>query len=124
LVDKELVGRWQPEGCGQWLYGGWWRLVTSGIPQGFALGLVFFNIFISDADDGITCTLSKFTNDTKLTGTVDRAERRDAIQKDLDKFKRWAHVNLMRFNKAKRTKVLHFGQGNPRYVYRLGEEFL
>jgi len=82
-----------------------WRLVTSGIMQESILGLVLVNIFIVYLVDGIEYSLSRFADSTKLNGIAEMAEGRDAIQRNLDKFEWWAHVNLVKFNKAK-CKVL------------------
>ncbi|GAB0183505.1 hypothetical protein GRJ2_000815800 [Grus japonensis] len=86
------------------------------------LGLALFSMFVSDVDSGIECT-QQSADDTKLCGTVDMLEGRDAIQRDLDRLERWARANRMKFNKAK-CKVLHMGWGNPKHKHRLGKEWL
>ena len=74
------------------------------------MGPVLFN---TGTDRGIKCTLSKFADDTKLSGAVDTLEGRKAIQRDLDRLEKWTHENLT-----------WLGQGNPRYLYKQGEDLL
>ncbi|XP_054053355.1 uncharacterized protein LOC128907952 isoform X2 [Rissa tridactyla] len=112
LADGPLDGWSHLKSCRQQL--DVQRPVTSGIPQGLVLGPVLFNIFDGNMHSGIECTLSKFADDTKLFGVVNKLEGRDANQRDLDRLEKWDHVNLMKFNQAK-CKVLYVGQGNSKH---------
>ncbi|GAB0180667.1 cAMP-dependent protein kinase inhibitor alpha [Grus japonensis] len=94
--------------------------MATDIPQGSVLGPALFNILVSNIDNEIECSFSKFGDNTKLCGVVDMLEGRDAIQRDLNRLERWACANLM---KAK-CKVPHMGQGNPKHNYRLGGEWI
>ena len=53
--------------------------MTSVVSQGSVL------IFISDINNGVECTLSKFADDTKLWNVVNTPEGWDAIQGDPDR---------------------------------------
>lgn len=90
----------------------------SGVPQESVLEPALSNIFFGNIVSGIECTLSKFGDNTKLFGTVNTLEGRNAIQRDFDRLEKF-----MKFNKAK-CKDLHLGQGDPKHTYKLAEEYI
>lgn len=91
-MDKKLVGRTKPESCGKQSVSRHGPML-SGVPQKPVCGLVLFSIFINDTNSEIKCTLSKFADDTRLKGAVDKTKGQDVNHRDLEKPERWASGN-------------------------------
>lgn len=80
-----------------------WRPPRSGVPRESILRKTLFNIFINSLDDGAECALCKFAGDVKLGVVIDTLGGVAIIQRDLDRLKKSAGRNLMRFNRGKWT---------------------
>ena len=64
------------------------RPVTTGIPQGSILPVLFNIFFMFEMNTGTEGILSKFPGHTKLCGEAGTLEGRDAIQRDLNRLER------------------------------------
>ena len=95
-----------------------WRNVLSGIPQGSVLGPVLFIIYVNDMDEGLTCKVSKFADDTKITGRVTSTAEKELLQSDLDRLVNWSKKWQMAYN-VEKCKVLHIGSNNNRTNYSM-----
>ena len=84
------------------------------------MGPLLFLIFINDIDNGLSCSILKFADDTKLFSSVDTLEQVKSLQKDLDTVFSWSQQWQMSFN-ADKCKCLHLGTSNQNYNYSIGE---
>jgi len=89
------------------------------VPKGLALGLVWFNTFISDLVDGAEYTLSKSAMIQSWEQWLIHQAVVLPFRGDISKLGKWADRNLMKLNKWK-WQVLPLGRNSPRHLDRLG----
>mgnify|MGYP003349270433 CR=1 FL=1 len=67
-----------------------WGKVTSGVPQGSVLGPLLFVIYINDLDEGLSCNISKFADDTKIGSVINSENDSLSLQKNLNMLSDWS----------------------------------
>ena len=100
-----------------------WKSVLSGVPQGSVLGPILFLGYIHDLEEGVTGSILKFADDTKLFRKTKEIGDKKNLQDDIDKLVKWSEKWQMLFNFGK-CKCLHTGPGNTGMNYEMGGTIL
>ena len=100
-----------------------WKSVLSGVPQGSVLGPILFLVYINDLEEGVTGSILKFADDTKLFRKTKEIGDKKKLQDDIDKLIKWSEKWQMLFNFGK-CKCLHTGPGNTGMNYEMGGTIL
>ena len=72
---------------------------------------ILFLVCIDDLEEGVSCNIFKFADDTKLFRKTKEIGDKQKLQDDIDKLVRWSEKWQMLFNVWK-YKCLHTGPGN------------
>ena len=72
-----------------------WTAVTSGVPQGSALGPLLFNIYMSDLSNKISSNHTSYADDLKLFSPCFLSS---SLQSDLDTIATWSAENDLYLN--------------------------
>ena len=85
-IEQWLTDRRQwVVGDGEVLFGN----QSSGVPQGSVLGPILFLVYINDLEEGVTCKILKFAEDTKLFRKTKEVGDKHNLQDDIDKLVMW-----------------------------------
>ena len=98
-----------------------WKSVWSGVPQRSVLGPIL--VYINDLEEGVTGTILKFADDTKLFRKTKEIGDKKKLQDYIDKLVRWSEKWQRLFNFGK-YKCLHTGPGNTGIIYEMGGTIL
>ena len=60
-----------------------WKSVLSGVSQGYVLEPILFLVCINDLEEGVTCKILKFADDTKLFRKVMEIGDKQHLQYDI-----------------------------------------
>ena len=96
-----------------------WKSVLSGVPQGSVLGPILCLLYINDLEEGVTGSILKCADDTKLFRKTREIGDKHFLQDDIDKLVKWSEKWQMLFNFGK-CKCLHIGPGNASMNYEMG----
>ena len=100
-----------------------WKSVLSGVPQGSVLGPILFLVYINYLEKGVTGSILKFADDTKLFRKTKEIGDNFVLQDDIDKLVKWSEKWQMLFNFGK-CKGPHTGPGNSGMNYEMGGTIL
>ena len=100
-----------------------WKSVLSGVPQGPVIGPVLFLVYINYLEEGVTGSILKFADETKLFRKTKEIGDKQNVQDDIDKLVKWSEKWQMLFNFGK-CKCLHTGPGNTDMDYEMGGTIL
>ena len=100
-----------------------WKSVLSRVLQGSVLGPILFLVYINDLEEGVSGSILRFADDTKLFRKTKEIGDKKKLQDDIDKLVRWSEKLQMLFTFFK-CKCLRTGPGNTGMNCEMGGTIL
>ena len=91
-----------------------------GVPQGSILGLIYFNLYVTDMSaftSSICLHVADSTTQYKRCKVKDIPDYTNNIQNDVENLKAWSDVNSLVFNRTKTKTMIFSTRHMSRYHY-------